>query len=121
MLGIFYFTTGFVVVGHRGDPINAPEETFQSDDIAFSQGANYVELDLHRSADGVLVISHDRDLQRITGQSVIVSSQPFAQLQTLHQANGEPMHSLDELFAHYQNNPNARFLLETKKNRRWQS
>lgn len=115
LLGIFYFTTGFVVVGHRGDPINAPEETFQSDDIAFSQGANYVELDLHRSADGVLVISHDRDLQRITGQSVIVSSQPFAQLQTLHQANGEPMHSLDELFAHYQNNPNARFLLETKK------
>ncbi|MCD2257234.1 glycerophosphodiester phosphodiesterase [Lactobacillus sp. CC-MHH1034] len=115
LLSVFYFTTGFTVVGHRGDPINAPEETFQSFDTAFSEGANYVELDLHRSQDGVLVISHDRNLQRVTGQGVIVSQMPFGQLQKLHSANGEPIHSLDELFAHYQNQPNTKFLLETKK------
>lgn len=115
LICIFYFTTGFTVVGHRGDPINAPEETFQSFDIAFDEGAEYVELDLHRSQDGVLVVSHDRNLERVTGQSVIVSQHPFAELQKLQTANGEPMHSLDEVFAHYQNNPNARFLIETKK------
>lgn len=115
LICVFYFTTGFTVVGHRGDPINAPEETFQSFDVAFDEGADYVELDLHRSQDGVLVVSHDRNLQRVTGQNVIVSQTPFAQLQKLHMANGEPVRSLDEVFAHYQNNPNAKFLLETKK------
>ncbi|MFD1671706.1 glycerophosphodiester phosphodiesterase [Agrilactobacillus yilanensis] len=102
-------------MGHRGDPINAPEETFQSFDIAFNEGAEYVELDVHRSQDGVLVVSHDRNLERVTGQSVIVSSQPFSELHKLQTANGEPIHSLDEVFAHYQNNPNAKFLVETKK------
>lgn len=115
LICMFYFTTGFTVVGHRGDPINAPEETFQSIDIAFNEGAQYVELDLHRSQDGVLVISHDRNLERVTGQSVIVSQQPFSELQKLHTANGEPIHSLDEVFARYQDNSNARFLIETKK------
>lgn len=115
LVSIYILGAGFLVVGHRGDPLNAPEETFQSDDSAFKHGANYVELDLHVSKDNVLVISHDRDLYRVTNTHAIVSQNNFADLQKLHQANGEPIHSLAELFAHYQNDPNAKFLLETKK------
>ncbi|MEE6714992.1 glycerophosphodiester phosphodiesterase [Schleiferilactobacillus harbinensis] len=115
LLGIYLISAGFLVVGHRGDPLNAPEETFQSFDSAFNHGANYVELDVHVSQDNVLVVSHDRDLYRVTNTHAIVSQQPFAALQKLHQANGEPIHSLGEVFAHYQNNPNAKFLVETKK------
>lgn len=116
----FYFLllSGFTVVGHRGDPINAPEETFQSIDMAFSQGANYVELDLHESQDGVLVISHDRNLKRVTGVDTIVSQNTFAKLSTLKMSNGEPVHSVEQLFQHYQNNPNAKFLIETKKTKK---
>ncbi|MFZ2943594.1 MAG: glycerophosphodiester phosphodiesterase family protein [Latilactobacillus curvatus] len=114
----FWFLTGFTVVAHRGDPINAPEETFQSIDMAFSQGANYVELDLHESQDGVLVISHDRNLQRVTGTDAIVSQNTFAKLSELKMSNGEPPHSVDQLFEHYQNNPNAKFLIETKKTKK---
>lgn len=110
--------SGFTVVGHRGDPINAPEETFQSIDMAFAQGANYVELDLHESQDGVLVISHDRNLQRVTGVDAVVSQNSFAKLSTLKLSNGEPIHSVEQLFAHYQNNPNAKFLIETKKTKK---
>ncbi|MCI1892889.1 MAG: glycerophosphodiester phosphodiesterase [Schleiferilactobacillus harbinensis] len=115
LLGIYVLTTAFVVVGHRGDPLNAPEETFQSIDSAFTHGANYVELDVHVSQDNVLVVSHDRDLYRVTNTHAIVSEHPFAELQKLHQANGEPIHSLDEVFAHFQSNPKAKFLIETKK------
>lgn len=115
---IFLTASGFTVVGHRGDPVKAPEETFQSIDTAFNEGADYVELDLHVSKDNVLVISHDRNLERVTGIPAIVSQKNFSYLSSLHQKNGEPMHSLDELFAHYKDNPNAKFLLETKKTKK---
>lgn len=118
LLMIWFSLTGFTVVGHRGDPINQPEETFASFNQAFAEGAEYVELDLHVSKDNVLVISHDRNLQRVTGQNVIVSQTPWATLHTLKQKNGEPMHSLDELFVYYQNRPNAKFLIETKKTKK---
>ncbi|MQS52883.1 glycerophosphodiester phosphodiesterase [Companilactobacillus mishanensis] len=115
---IFIFGSGFSVIGHRGDPIKAPEETFQSFDTAFHEGADYVELDLHVSKDNVLVVSHDRNLERITGTPAIVSQQNFSYLKTLTQKNGEPIHSLDEVFAHYKDNPNAKFLIETKKTKK---
>lgn len=115
---IFVFGSGFSVIGHRGDPVKAPEETFQSIDTAFAEGADYVELDMHVSKDNVLVISHDRNLERVTGTPAIVSQHDFSYLSTLYQKNGEPMHSLDQLFEHYKDNPNAKFLIETKKTKK---
>lgn len=115
LLACFWFTgSGFLVIGHRGAPHQAPEETFQSDQAAFQDGANYVELDLHVSQDNVLVVSHDRNLQRVTGNSLIVSQTPWSIISQLKQANGEPMHSLAQLFAHFQNQPATKFLIETK-------
>lgn len=112
---IFIFNSGFLVVGHRGNPSKYPEETIQSDNSAFSDGADYVELDLHVSKDNVLVVSHDRDLSRVVGSSVIVSQNNFSYLHSLKQSNGEPIISLDELFEYYKDKPNTKFLLETKK------
>lgn len=112
---IFIFNSGFLVIGHRGNPSKYPEETIQSDNSAFDDGADYVELDLHVSKDNVLVISHDRDLSRVVGSSVIVSQNYFSYLHSLKQQNGENIISLDELFQYYQNRPNTKFLIETKK------
>lgn len=117
-LFIFVFASGFTVIGHRGDPINAPEETFESINKAFSEGADYVELDIHVSKDNVLVISHDRDLKRVTGTSAIVSQHNFSELATLKQKNGESIHSLNQIFEHYKDNPKAKFLIETKKTKK---
>ena len=63
---IFIFESGFLVIGHRGNPSKYPEETIQSDDSAFDDGADYVELDLHVSKDNTLVVSHDRDLNQLS-------------------------------------------------------
>ncbi|MCO6541418.1 MAG: cell surface protein [Lactobacillus sp.] len=117
LLILFISNTGFVVVGHRGDPIKAPEESFQSIDTAIGEGAQWVELDVHESNDNQLVISHDRNLFRVTGQNVIVSEHSASQLTQLKQSNGQSIYTLDELFAHYQKEPNVKFLIETKKNK----
>lgn len=111
---IFLTTSGFTVVGHRGDPTKYPEETIQSDNSAFDSGADYVELDLHLSEDGVLVISHDEDLSRVTHTPAIVSQNTFQSLNQLKYDNGEHVMSLDQLFEHYKNKPNTKFVLETK-------
>lgn len=111
---IFVLTSGFTVVGHRGDPTKYPEETIQSDDSAFRSGADYVELDLHLSKDGVLVVSHDDDLFRVTHIHAIVSQNNFSALHRLQYDNGEHVLSLSQLFKHYQKDPQAKFVLETK-------
>lgn len=101
-------------MGHRGDPVKYPEETIQSDNSAFSSGADYVELDLQLSKDGVLVITHDDDLYRVTHTHAIVSQNNFSTLKHLTYDNGEHVMSLNELFEHYKNKPNTKFVLETK-------
>ncbi|TSO25952.1 glycerophosphodiester phosphodiesterase [Lactobacillus sp. LL6] len=111
---IFCLNSGFTVVGHRGDPVKYPEETIQSDNSAFSSGADYVELDLQLSKDGVLVITHDDDLYRVTHTHAIVSQNNFSTLKHLTYDNGEHVMSLNELFEHYKNKPNTKFVLETK-------
>jgi len=52
------------VIAHRGLSGLAPEHTWEAYDRAIEIGADYIEQDLHMSADGVLVILHDDTLER---------------------------------------------------------
>ncbi len=54
------------VVGHRGAAAFAPENTLPSFEHAVQVGADAVEFDLHRTADGHLVVIHDASLPRTT-------------------------------------------------------
>ena len=47
------------IIGHRGSPRQAPENTLGSFELAIRQGADLIELDLHMSADKQLVVIHD--------------------------------------------------------------
>jgi glycerophosphoryl diester phosphodiesterase len=51
-------------IGHRGASGYAPEHTIPSYDLALEQGADYIEIDLQMTADGVLVALHDATLDR---------------------------------------------------------
>ena len=51
-------------IGHRGASAYAPEHTFAAYDLALEQGADYIEIDLQMTADGVLVAMHDKTLNR---------------------------------------------------------
>lgn len=51
-------------LAHRGASGFAPEHTFAAYDLALSQGADYIELDVQMTRDGAIVVVHDRTLAR---------------------------------------------------------
>jgi glycerophosphoryl diester phosphodiesterase len=53
-------------IAHRGASHDAPENTLAAVRAAVAQGADVVEVDVHRTADGVLVVHHDAILGRTT-------------------------------------------------------
>lgn len=73
----------FVVIGHRGDPSEAPENTLRAINRAFAIGARMVEIDVRLSRDGVPVIMHDETVDRTTNGKGLVSQMTVAQLKAL--------------------------------------
>ncbi|CAN5411919.1 glycerophosphodiester phosphodiesterase [soil metagenome] len=53
-----------VAIAHRGASWSAPEHTFAAYDLALHQRADYLEIDLQMTRDGVLVALHDPTLGR---------------------------------------------------------
>ena len=47
------------IIGHRGAPREARENTLTSFERALAQGADAIELDVHATSDGVVVVHHD--------------------------------------------------------------
>ena len=56
-----------LVSAHRGAATVAPENTLAAFELAFTLGADMVELDVHRLADGGLAVLHDVSIERTTG------------------------------------------------------
>ena len=54
------------VYGHRGASGYAPENTLEAFELAVQQGAHGVELDVHLSRDGELVVAHDETIERVS-------------------------------------------------------
>ena len=54
------------ITAHRGNKAKAPENTMPAFEAAVASGADWIELDVSETKDGVLVVFHDEDLQRIT-------------------------------------------------------
>ncbi len=73
-----------LIIGHRGAPTLAPENTIESFRIALDQGADALEMDVQLSADGVPVVIHDADLRRTTNRSGAVGS---LTVETIQQAD----------------------------------
>lgn len=57
---------GLRIGGHRGGGDLAPENTIAALETAAGEGADYVEVDVALTADGVLVLMHDADVDRTT-------------------------------------------------------
>ena len=71
------------VVGHRGLPCAAPENTISALRAAAAAGLRWVEFDVQLSADGVPVVLHDATLDRTTDGTGLVSAQSLAALRRL--------------------------------------
>ncbi len=75
--------TGPDVIAHRGYSAVAPENTLPAFAAAVAAGADWVELDVRTTADGVPVVIHDRTLDRTTAGTGPVADCPAGDLATL--------------------------------------
>ena len=64
-----FFNNKPQVFAHRGGCELGPENTIAAFDIGMSTGADGLELDVHLSVDGVVVVHHDKTLDRTTNGS----------------------------------------------------
>ena len=60
-----------LVIAHRGSSGERPENTLPAFERAIEQSADMIETDLHLSRDGVVVIHHDAELERLGEQGEI--------------------------------------------------
>lgn len=58
-----------LILAHRGDSAYAPENSLPAFEQAISKGADGVEMDLWQCASGEIVVCHDQNLARLTGQA----------------------------------------------------
>lgn len=72
-----------MLIAHRGGSLEAPENTLASFRHAINVGAEYVELDVQMSKDGVLVVIHDETLDRTTNGSGSIGDYTYAELKKL--------------------------------------
>jgi glycerophosphoryl diester phosphodiesterase len=79
----------FLTVGHRGVMGVEPENTLRSFRRAEQAGLDQIELDLHLSKDGELVVMHDPEVDRTTDGRGLVSDLTAAEIRGLDAGLGE--------------------------------
>ena len=122
ILAVFFagsmFTTGILLSGipdsdevsisaHRGGPPPAPENTLAAAEQAITEGADYTEIDVQRTSDGVVVLLHDADLMRVANDPRRIANVRYDEIRDLVQVpdDGTPAKmrkilTLDELLEH---------------------
>lgn len=79
-----------LVVSHRGQWREAPENSLPAIDEAIKDGAEIVEIDVRLTKDGIPVLMHDVTIDRMTNGTGRVNSMTLAELKSFHlrAANG---------------------------------
>ena len=112
-------------VAHRGGGMLAPEATPAAFAAAARAGADVLEMDVRLSADGALVVIHDRTVDRTTDGSGAVGELRFEELRSLnagyrfrtpdgafpHRGERLPIPTFDEVQAAH---PGLPFIVEMK-------
>ena len=87
-----------IAFAHRGGSLEAEENTMSAFAHAVGLGYSHVELDVHATSDGAVVIHHDPTLQRMTGDPRAVASLCAAELAGLRTHGGAEIPHLASLF-----------------------
>lgn len=81
-------SSSVIVVAHRGDWRNFPENSLEAIDNAIKMGVDIVELDVKRTKGGELILMHDRTLDRTTTGKGLVSENTLSDIRKLNLRNG---------------------------------
>lgn len=84
-------------IGHRGAKGEAPENTLKGIKFALEQGLSGVEIDVHLSSGGELMVIHDSTLDRTTNGAGPIIDHTFSDLKKLDAGDGESIPTLGEV------------------------
>jgi glycerophosphoryl diester phosphodiesterase len=85
------------VIAHRGGPAYAPENTLAAFKNAIAMGVDGLELDVHLSRDGEVVVIHDETVNRTTTGAGRVADLSLADLRVLDAGQGERVPTFNEV------------------------
>ncbi len=85
-----------LVIAHRGASAQRPENTLPAYALAVEQRADMIEIDLHLTRDGAVVITHDESLAGLGGAGEIADA-TLAEVRALDAGGGERVPTLDEV------------------------
>lgn len=110
---------GMEIIGHRGASHDAPENTLAAIHLAWEQGADAVEVDVHMSRDEQIMVIHDAHTRRTAALRKRVKDQTAAELAKLDAGRwkspewtGERIPLLRDVFEHIP--AGKRFFIEVK-------
>lgn len=93
------------IISHRGAAKLAPENTLAAIDTGIRWGARFIEIDIHRSRDDVLVVMHDGSVERTTDGAGKIKELSWEEIRRLDAGSwfssefrGERVPRLEEIF-----------------------
>lgn len=80
------------VIAHRSGPTVYPEQTVSSAALALKNGADMAELDTRFSKDGIIIVSHDDNTQRVFGEESLTYEMTAAEFCALTHKDAPEFH-----------------------------
>lgn len=87
------------IIGHRGAAGIALENTIEAIQIAKKYKVDAIEIDVRKTKDGFIVLSHDRDLTRVSSSNKVISDSNLSELRSIEYYNEEHIVELHEAIA----------------------
>ena len=75
------------ITAHRGDSSAFPENTMAAFKSAIRIGVDWIELDIHETLDGKIVVIHDADTNRVAGVGAAIQEITYAELKQIDVAS----------------------------------
>lgn len=95
LMGVDYAHRGYWNTNDPGEE-NRSENSLAGFRAAVEHGYG-IELDVHRTRDGALVVHHDDSLKRLTGVDIRIARSTLKEVRACHLPNGEPVPTFDEV------------------------
>lgn len=96
-----------LIIAHRGASAYAPENTMEAFELAAQMGADGIELDIHLTSDGQVVVCHDEKVDRTSNGQGLITSYTLEELRAMDfgyhfydkERKGIKVPTLDEVYA----------------------
>ena len=100
-----------VAIAHRGGAAEHPENSMIAFEHAVNLGYRCVDTDVRATRDGVAMVFHDENLDRLTDHTGPLVARDWAQLDDVRIAGKEPIVRLDDLLGAW---PDIRLIIDPK-------